>query len=218
MKRIKIYFLTLLVSVVAFLGVGSVPLLLTKAEEISESSAISAETDQTTEETLTAQNESSEIILPVVSGFAGLAGAALLYLAFSGRLGKLKTAFDGIVAWFQKKGEDLATEEIDLKKLEEQFLEAVRSNEEMQALLKEAQERSAEEYKAMLSAVQGLAKNMSEAVGEMRATYERRAEEIEKQYHQIKDVLISIAAGNPNLVRSGVADKIVKTLEKKDVK
>ena len=161
------------------------------------------------------KDDSSEIISPIVSGLAGLAGAALLYLAFSGKMGKLKEAFEGLLSWFKKKGEEIAAEEIDLKKIEEGFLQAVKSNEGVQKLLEEAQARSSEEYQAVLSAVTGLAKEMSDTVLTMKAVYEVRAEEIEKQYNQIKSVLIKIASGDANLVRRGVADEIVKELERK---
>ncbi len=158
-----------------------------------------------------------EIMVPIIGGLASIAGVALLYLTFRGKLGKLKDVFEGIAAWFKKKGEDLATEEIELKAIQGKIVDAIKSNEDIQKTLKKAQERNSEEYQEILSKVRGLTQDMANNVCEMRDVYIKRAEEVEKQYMQIKDVLIKLAAGNPTLVRSGVADELVKTLQEKEI-
>lgn len=238
-KRIKIIVISVLMGLLLFAGAGVMHIAY--AEENMGSSETSANHSQNDEETakdelpeevpesvvggenspifdaptqIGEDEEIKEAVVPIVSGFAGLVGAALLYLALSGKLGKLKEAFEGILKWFKQKSEELVAEEIDVKELEKKFVEAVESNEEIKEILKTVQERNAEEYDAVLSAVRALTESMAETVMDIHKQYEKRVEEMANEYHQIKDVLIKLLAGNPNLVRSGVADVLIKNLEK----
>ena len=164
------------------------------------------------------EEDVNTILLPVVSGIVGLVGAGLLYLLFSGRLDKLKKAFSDIVSWFTKKKEELATEEVDLKKFKEDLTAAVCSNEEVKALLQQAYENNKEQYLAFKQAIADTVKLSTEMVGEMKKSFDIRAEEIEKQYSQIKEILIKMVAGNAELVRQGIADEIIKTVTDKESK
>lgn len=189
----------------------------TAVEIVEEESQDTPIVDVSTEETSVSEeveDDSEEIVAPIVSGLAGLAGATLLYLAFSGKMGKLKEAFDAILSWFKKKGEELVDEEVDLKNIKEGFLKAVQSNEHIQELLLQAQKKGTAEYQEMMTAVKSLAENMAASVQNMKDYYEAKAASIEAEYKQIKRILIKIASDDSMLVRCGIADEIVKELEK----
>lgn len=160
------------------------------------------------------EDDSEEIVAPIVSGLAGLAGVTLLYLAFSGKMEKLKESFDAILSWFKKKGEELVDKEVDLNNIKDGILKAVQSNEHIQKLLLEAQEKGVAEYQAMMIAVKSLAEDMALSVQNMKDYYEAKAASIEAEYKQIKSILIKLASDNSMLVRCGIADEIVKELEK----
>ncbi len=164
------------------------------------------------------EEDMNTILLPVVSGIVGLAGAGVLYLLFSGRLDKLGKAFNEMLSWFTKKKEELETEEIDLKKFKEDLTAAVCSNEEVKALLQQAYENNKEQYIAFKQVIADTVKTSVEMVGEMKASFDSRAEEIQKQYKQIREILIKMAAGMSELVRQGIADDIVKSLADKETK
>ena len=155
------------------------------------------------------------VLLPVVCGIVGLLGSCLLFLVFRGKLDKLKKAFSDIVSWFTKKKEELATEEIDLKKFKNDLTEAVSSNEEIKALLQQAYENNKAQYLAFKQAIEDAVKTAADMVSTMKTNFEANAAEIQKQYEQIREILIKMVVGDAELVRKGIADDIVKAFEKK---
>lgn len=212
-KRSKVILIAGLLALGLFWGGGMA--YLASAEETTETLAETTTSDIPDEEPVPAKEaekttflgfdldeETKELVQPFISGFAGLAGAALLYLSFSGHMGKLKSAFDGIVSWFQKKGEELVGDEIDIKKLQEGLKKAIESNTELKTALEALKGSQAETYEKVMAAVNSLVQS-----------YEAREEEMLREYKQIKGVLIKLLAGNPSLVRSGIADEMIKELE-----
>lgn len=166
----------------------------------------------------TEERDHNTILLPVVCGIVGLAGAGLLCLLLNGKLGKLKKAFSDIVSWFTKKKEELATEEIDLKKFKEDLTTAICSNKEIKAWLEKSYESNKEQYLVFKQAIEDTVKTATEMVSEIKKDVVVRMEEFEKKYDQICGILVKMAAGNAELVRQGIADNIIKSLEVKKTK
>ena len=171
------------------------------------------ENGEITSDTVPEDEEIKDITLPVICGVTGLSGVALLFLLFKGKLKKIGKAFDGIVSWFKKKKEEVTTEEIDLKKIEQAFADAVNSNKEVKALLEQAYARNKEEYDALCGMIKETITTATDMVGEMKSCYEKSAETLEMQYKQIKTILRKIVTGSSELVRHGVADEVVKLIE-----
>lgn len=212
-KRSKIILVAGLLSLGLFWGGGIA--YLANAEETTETLVETTTSDAPDEEPVAEKEvekttflgfdldeDTKELVSPFISGFAGLAGAAMLFLAFSGHMGKLKSAFDGIVSWFQKKGEELVGDEIDIKKLQVGLQKAIESNAELKTALEALKGSQTETYENVMAAVNSLVNS-----------YEAREEEILREYKQIKDALIKLLAGDPTLVRSGVADETIKMLQ-----
>ncbi|MBQ9113911.1 MAG: hypothetical protein IJY05_03205 [Clostridia bacterium] len=179
-------------------------------EEIPETE----ENGEIMSDTVSEDEEVKDITLPVVCGVTGLSGVALLFLLFKGKLKKIGKAFDAVVSWFTKKQEEVTTEELDLKKIEQSFASAVSSNEEVKTLLQQAYERNKEEYDALCRIIKETVTEAVRMVEEMKACYDKKSEVFAKQYEQIKTILIKIATGSAELVRHGVADEVVKLIEK----
>lgn len=220
MKRMK--YMVVTVALAALLFCGVTPCLYSVAAATAETTSVEntemvetpENTDDTTLDEPSDEKESvKDITLPVLCGVTGLSGVALLYLLFKGKLKKIGTAFESIVSWFREKKEEVTTEELDLKKIEQEFASAVETNETVKELLQQAYERNREEYDTLCCMIKETMTTAVDMVGEMKACYENRATTLERQYEQIKTILRKITAGSSELVRRGVADEVVELIE-----
>lgn len=220
MRRIMLLFVTAL----AFIGFSFSP-VVALAETSETSAGIDVSTQESVEDEEVVGNEENvedssnedeeleRVLLPTICGIVGLVGTAALYLLFSGKLGSLKKIFDSLVGWFTKKQEELANEEIDLKKFKEDLTVAVKSNEEIKGLLREAYESNKEQYQQFTGLIEKTARTVIEECAKTIHETTQREKIIQEQYERIKSVLLKMAAGNSELVRTGIADDIIKELE-----
>lgn len=220
MRRIALIFATVL----AFIGFSFSPVIAyAETNETSVEIEVSASDSVTDEEVVDSvekvenySNEDEElerVLLPTICGIVGLAGTAALYLLFSGKLGSLKKIFNSLVGWFTEKKEELANEEIDLKKFKEDLTVAVKSNEEVKALLAESFESNKEQYQKFVGLIEKTAQKVFEECAKTLHEASKQEEIVQAQYERIKSVLLKMAAGNSELVRTGIADDIIKELE-----
>ena len=86
---------------------------------------------------------------------------------------------------------------------------------EIKALLQQAYENNKAQYLAFKQAIEDAVKTAADMVSTMKTNFEANAAEIQKQYEQIREILIKMVVGDAELVRKGIADDIVKALEKK---
>ena len=161
------------------------------------------------------------VISSAICGVVGLTGTAVLCLIFSGKFTSVKKIFESIVSFFTEKKEELATEEVELKKIKEDLstfksdlMSAISSNDQIKTLLEQSYENNKAEYEMLRSVIKETVNTAVDMVKEMKGCYENRALVLEKQFVQIKTILVKIATGSSELVRQGLADDIVKMLEK----
>lgn len=194
MKILKkvVYFVFMLSLVVCFS-----PLFMANAE--AETVVVDS-TGAVTESILTDENQ--WIVQPVVSGAIGLIGTLLVQALFGGKLNGLATSFNTIVSWFKKKGEDLAQEEVDLKEYKSSLESAVESNKKVQ-----------ENLESMKNDFDNGLDDITDKYNETQETIKKHMEVVNGNYNTIKVVLMQMAAGNPDLIRNGTADDIIKQLE-----
>lgn len=146
------------------------------------------------------EDKLERILLPVLCGIAGLFGSMLLLLLLKGKLLELKKIFLSLVSWFKKEQMSLADEGIDLKEYKEKIIAAVSSNEEIKNALEDAYNSNKEQY--------GLLQKDNASFIDLLL---EKTSIVQKQYDQIREILIKIVIGTPELIRNGIADEIVNS-------
>lgn len=239
MKRLKRKCIVMLAVVTAWFGLSLSP-MIAKAEDVVETSSqeseilestdessiveeipveeenveISAKTETTeetaTEETYAIDPELDQFLQPLICALGGLGGTGAVLLFALLFFKKAKKAFKELITWWKSKKEELSNDGIDLAKIREDIAQSVSSNEEVKQALSALSQKNSEEYQAFLSAVNTAIETATGLVKTAEAACEKRVELCEKEYHQIKEILIMIATGNGELIRRGTADAIVK--------
>lgn len=153
------------------------------------------------------------ILTPVVAGSAGIIGTIIIVAGFTGKLKQLVVAFNAIVSWFTKKREDMTEEEVDLKVYKENLEQAVLDNQTLRTEMRETAKQNREEYLLLVGKVDGVVDQITKQNNEINKKHDEDLSKIKDEYVVIKQVLMKLAAANPDLIRMGVADEIVKQLE-----
>ena len=153
------------------------------------------------------------ILTPVVAGATGIIGVLIVVAGFTGNLKKLVVAFNTLVSWFTKKREEMSEEEVDLKVYKESLEQAVLDNQSLRKEMQETAKQSREEYLMVVGKVDCVVDQITKQNNEINKQHEEDLSKIQGEYMVIKQVLMKLAAANPDLIRMGVADEIVKQLE-----
>ena len=157
--------------------------------------------------------ELDKYLQPIICAVAGISGTSALVLVFAAFSGVIKKKFKEIVVWWKSKKEELSKEGVELNAIKAEISEAVLSSKEVKEQLEILSKQNHDEYIAFLTAVKEAINAATEMVHTSQEYYEKKAKIRDKQYEQVKEILILIATGNSELVRKGVADEIVKKFD-----
>ena len=235
MKRLKRKIALMLAIATAWLGLSFSPMIV-KAEDVVEKPTQESEIlDSMDESKIPVGNKNVEIsgenetvdgeepddgynidpelekyLQPLICAAGGFGGTLMVILWAVFFFGKATKAFKGLVSWWKDKKEELANDGIDLAKIRDSVAAAVASNDEVKTALQALSEQNKEECKAFLSAVNTAIDAATNLVNTAESACEKRVALCEKEYQQIKEILILVATGNSELIRRGIADEIVK--------
>lgn len=154
--------------------------------------------------------ELEKYLQPLICAAGGLGGTLMVVLWGLMLFRKGLKVFKEVRSWWKEKKEELANDGIDLAKIRSDIATSITSNEEVKAKLEELSRQNKEEYQAFLTAVNSAVDAAASMVKSVEASCEKRVAHCEREYLQIKEILIMIATGNGELIRRGTADEIVK--------
>lgn len=228
MKKLKIVFVAGLAALALCFGFF-LPVAYVSADEVSETSEISAEIGAESLESVEsvetpAESESVEntpvldeetqdgapiidedmdkFLQPILCGAAGLIGTLIVVLIVFFFLRKYRKEVKEFFKWLRERKVSFENEEQTLKTIDEHILSTYNK-------LEELREKNGTEYAEVLKLVKDL---ISTVLKENADTHHITDE----HYHKIMKILEMLAVGNSELVRKGVADNIVKEIETAD--